>query len=346
MNDRSSTVILDTRLLDEITERASSAVRTWNAGASIVDVRPLTGGASSLTFLADVDGAATDHRRVVLKVAPPGLEPVRNRDVLRQGRLMRVLHGQPGVVVPPILFEDRGAPPDVPPFVAMGFVDGECVEPVLDESRDQARFGEIRRRALDAARVLAHIHRVAPATVGLADEPVVGLEEEIDRWTRAFRTVPAELQGECERCADILCATMPAPLPPVVNHGDYRLGNMLCAGDRVTAVIDWEIWSVGDPRVDTTWFTFFTDEAHHPAAPTTDASGMPTAAELLDTYREAGGASLDDLAWFDALTRYKEAAATALLIKRGRKQGALPPSLARMVPALPDLLSQAERLVS
>lgn len=50
--------------------------------------------------------------------------------------------------------------------------------------------------------------------------------------------------------------------------------------------------------------------------------------------------------WFHALTRYKEAAATALLIKRGRKQGALVPSLQRMVGALAGMLVEAELMVA
>jgi aminoglycoside phosphotransferase (APT) family kinase protein len=73
---------------------------------------------------------------------------------------------------------------------------------------------------------------------------------------------------------------------------------------------------------------------------------MPAAAELLDAYATAGGAPLVDLPWFDALTRYKEAAATALLIKRARRSGDLQPALARMVPALPRLLDEACALLS
>jgi aminoglycoside phosphotransferase (APT) family kinase protein len=309
-------------------------------------VRPFTGGVSSLTFLADVDGVPDDVSRVVLKVAPPGLEAVRNRDVLRQGRLMRALHGQPGVVVPPVFFEHPGVSLDRPPLVGMGFVTGDCVEPGLTRDRDPSLLSQVRDRALDSARVLAALHAVDPGAVGLGDEPVVPLAAEIDRWTRAFTTVPADLQGEYQRCADALHDSMPAALPPRVNHGDYRLGNTLCDGGRVTAVIDWEIWSVGDPRIDVTWLTFFTDEAFHPAAPSTEPTGIPPAAELLDAYRRAGGAGeLPDLSWFEALTRYKEASATALLIKRGRKAGVLDDSLIRMEPALPLLLDQAHELM-
>ena len=103
--------------------------------ASIDDVQPLTGGASSLTFTGRVTGGPPGHERIVLKVAPPGLEPVRNRDVARQARLMRALDGAPGVRVPLVFFEDDGAPPEVSPFHAMNLVPGECVEPLLVDRR-------------------------------------------------------------------------------------------------------------------------------------------------------------------------------------------------------------------
>ncbi len=332
-------------LTRSLAERASRAAKGHAPDAALENVEPLTGGTSSLTFVADMRSGDGSQGRVVLKVAPPGLAPVRNRDVLRQARVMRALHGYEGVRVPPVLFEDAGDPPDTPPFVAMALVPGVCLEPVLEESRDPAEFADVRARALDAAAVLAAIHAVPPERAGLGDEPVVSLEDEIERWTLAFSTVPPDLQNDYERCARALHATVPAPVAPVINHGDYRLGNTLCRGGRVEAVIDWEIWSIGDPRVDLSWFTFFTDEARHPAAPSHAPSGMPTGAELLAAYIEAGGQEMPDLAWFDALTYYKEAAATALLIKRGRRRGTLTPAMEGMIPALPELLAKAEALL-
>jgi aminoglycoside phosphotransferase (APT) family kinase protein len=333
-------------LLADLQERATRAAQDWAPGAKVRDIAPLTGGASSLTYLATVDGAPPADERIVLKVAPPGLEPVRNRDVLRQGRVMRALGGHPGVVVPAVHFDDAGAPVEVPPFVAMGFVAGECAEPCLEERfRDPSLFGEVRARALDAAAALAAIHRVDPAAVGLGDEPVVSLAAEIDRWTRALTTVSADLQGDYERCAEALHATIPPAMAPAVIHGDYRLGNTLCEHGKVTSVIDWELWGLGDPRTDLTWLTFFTDEAHHPGAPSPDPSGTPTAAELLDTYYEAYGETLPDMAWFEALTRYKETAASALLIKRARKSGVIVGGIERMVPGLPIMLEEAHQLL-
>jgi len=337
-------------LLADLTIRASRAARQWQPGALITDVRSLTGGSSSLTFIAQVSGQARTEP-VVLKVAPPGLPPVRNRDVLRQGRVMNALQGAANVAAPAVYFEHSGTPPEIPPFVAMQMVAGECVEPLLDTSRtrDAATRAQTHERFLDATRMLAHLHRVEPSEIGLGGEPAVPLSEEIDRWTRAFETAPEDLQGDYLSCAKALHATIPEAVAPVVNHGDYRLGNTLCEGNRVTAIIDWEIWSVGDPRVDLTWLTYFTDEAGHPAAPPDEPCGTPTVAEVVRTYEQTLGSPVVDIDWFNALTRYKEAAATALLIKRARRAGTMTveanPSFVRMEPMMPTLLSDARALI-
>lgn len=253
-------------LTTELTERAAVALRDWAPGATVESVQPLTGGTSSLTYVAVLSGVPAGYERVVLKVAPPGLEPVRNRDVLRQARLMQLLADVPGVRVPKVFFCDKGAPTARQPFVAMELVPGDCVEPVL-VPRGTVPAGQVRARALDAARMLAHLHRVDPRRTASAVEPVVTLGAEIDRWTRAFTTVPEDLRTGYEAVEARLRATLPAAMMPVFTHGDYRLGNTLCDADSVNAVIDWEIWSLGDPRVDITWLTFFTDEARHPASP-------------------------------------------------------------------------------
>jgi len=336
----------DAALIEELGRRVDGCVSTWRAGGSVKEIRPLTGGTSSLTFLVELDAVPEADATVVLKVAPPGLEPVRNRDVMRQARLQKALHDAGRPIAPDVLFSDPGAPPEVPPFMAMNLVAGECVEPLLLPASERPSPGTVRARAFAAAERLAELHRIPLADLGLQDEPVAALGDEIERWTKAFRTLPAELRGNFEAAAQALHDTMPAPLGPVVNHGDYRLGNVLCAGDELTAVIDWEIWSVGDPRVDVTWLTYFLDDAGHPAADPGEPAGTPTGQEMIDAYEAALGATLPDLDWFRALTRYKEASLTGLLVKRAHKTGrTLTGAMARMEPALPRLVDEALELL-
>ena len=337
----------DETLLAQLRDRVGQSVTGWRPGARVLGVSPLTGGASSLTFLVELAGVAAGETPVVLKVAPPGLAPLRNRDVLRQARLQRAVQGSPRPLAPDVLFADPGDPPEVPPFMAMNLVAGECVEPVLCDPADRPAPAAVRARFFDAVQVLAQLHAIVPAKAGLGDEPAVGLGDEVDRWTRAFATLPAEMSGDYERAARALRATMPAPLPPVVNHGDFRLGNTLCGGDQVNAVIDWEIWSVGDPRVDLSWFTYFTDDAGHPSIAPGTVAGTPAAREIVRAYEDATGSPVPDLGWFDALTRYKEAATTGLLLKRALKLGRpVQGSMARMLPELPRVVQEAIRLLN
>ena len=83
----------DERLLAQLRDRVARRVTDWRPGARVLGVSPLTGGTSSLTFLVDLAGVAAGETPVVLKVAPPGLAPVRNRDVLRQARLQQAIQG-------------------------------------------------------------------------------------------------------------------------------------------------------------------------------------------------------------------------------------------------------------
>ena len=337
----------DERLLAQLRDRVELRVTGWRPGARVLRVSPLTGGTSSLTFLVDLAGVAAAETPVVLKVAPPGLAPVRNRDVLRQARLQKAVQGAGRPLAPDVLFSDPGDPPEVPPFMAMNLVPGDCVEPVLTDAAQRPAPGQVRARFFDAVQVLAQLHEIKPSAVGLGDEPVVGLADEVDRWTRAFVTLPSDMAGDYQRAAKALRATIPKALPPAVNHGDFRLGNTLCEGNRINAVIDWEIWSVGDPRIDLAWLTFFTDDAGHPAVAPGTVAGTPSGREIVRAYEDALGRPVPELGWFDALTRYKEAGVTGLLLKRARKLGRpVKESMARMQPELPRLVQEAIRIVS
>jgi aminoglycoside phosphotransferase (APT) family kinase protein len=45
----------------------------------------------------------------------------------------------------------------------------------------------------------------------------------------------------------------PEPLPPVLRHGDFRTGNYLVDGTRLTGILDWEFAGRGDPDEDIGW---------------------------------------------------------------------------------------------
>ena len=114
-----------------LSARATTAAQQWAPGCAVEDVTFLPGGTVSVVYTANVRGGPDGVGRIVLKVAPPGLDPVRNHDVLRQARCIDALSRVPGVAVPKVLFTDGGQPPQTPPFFATPLLAGECIEPLL-----------------------------------------------------------------------------------------------------------------------------------------------------------------------------------------------------------------------
>jgi aminoglycoside phosphotransferase (APT) family kinase protein len=297
----------------------------------------LEGGASSLTYRGNARKPAPG-RSVVVKVAPAGLEPVRNRDVLRQARVLKALRGA-GVPVPAVLFEDAGAPPEVPPLFAMELVPGTSLEPLFDpDAREPAAV--VAERMRDAARVMASLHGHDVAALGLGDEPVTPLADEVGRWVRVLETVDRDLAPGWQVVADAMLEAQPAPWPAAIVHGDFRLGNLLANGERITAVIDWEIWSVADPRVDAGWFLINADPATY-RRDTPYAGLLPSPDELAAIYAEARGGSFDDRAWFEALALFKSTATWSLIVKHNRRRDEPDPVAEEIAPRLPALLSRA-----
>ncbi|BBZ27113.1 aminoglycoside phosphotransferase [Mycolicibacterium madagascariense] len=300
----------------------------------VTGLSPLPGGASSVTLVGQRDG-----QRVVVKVAPPGKAPTLNRDVLRQAYVIRAL-GPSGVPLPEVLLEDAGDPPEVPPLFAMSFLDGTSVEPLFDRDVAPVDTDVMAERLRAAARVLARLHRVDPASVGLAAEPVVTPAEEVARWCRLLETVDPTLVPGWQDVAAQLRDSVPTALRPAIVHGDFRLGNCLADGTHVTAVIDWEIWSIGDPRVDLGWFLINGDPATY-RRETPHSGCLPTPSELTEVY----GTDVPRLAWFQGLACFKSAATWSLIVKHDRRRVPPDPQFEEMAGILPWLLARAEHFI-
>jgi aminoglycoside phosphotransferase (APT) family kinase protein len=274
----------------------------------------------------------------VVKVAPPGLAPIAHRDVLRQARIVRALSAT-AVPVPEIIFDDAGEPPDIPPLFVMSFADGTSVEPLFDAD-DAGPQTVVAERFRHAAQTMAALHRLSPADLGVADEPVIAPAAEVDKWCRTLSTVDPDLVPGWQPIADALLASTPPAIAPAIVHGDFRLGNLLADERGITAVVDWEIWSVGDPRVDVGWFLINSDpDTYERITPYRGAT--PPVADLITAYRDALAREAPQLDWFQALACFKSTATWSLIVKHNRRRATPNPDLEAMAARLPTLLAKA-----
>jgi aminoglycoside phosphotransferase (APT) family kinase protein len=281
-------------------DRLRDRLRTGTLQAELI-----SGGKSNLTYRL-TDG----NRRWVLRRPPLGHVLATAHDMAREHRVIVAL-ADTAVPVPRVhlLCED----PDVigAPFYLMDEVAGT----VYRTAEDAAGLGPERARALSfrLIDVLAELHAVDPAAVGLADfgRPEGYLERQVSRWHRQFEASRSRDIPGMDELQRRLSEDVPTGQRATIVHGDYRLDNTIAADDdTIAAVIDWEMATLGDPLADVGLMKVYWDIAGRmPGNPVAGAVspelGFPEMAELVDRYADATGLDLTPLPWYTAFAQYK-----------------------------------------
>jgi aminoglycoside phosphotransferase (APT) family kinase protein len=306
-----------------LADRVSVALRRERADLEVGALTRLPGGHSGLTYRVE-----TSEGPLVVKSVPENQKAVGRHDMLRQARIISAL-APTDVPVPAVVATDDLEPA----WFAMQLVGGESLEPVLDDPAVQPSLAA--ERMLRASEILPALHDVPLDKVPVDADPL-SPRDELARWARTMAAVPPHLVPDADRLHQRLSDGVPPAVEPTLVHGDYRLGNLICDDAEPVALIDWEIWSVGDPRVELGWFLVFADGSNFPGVGR-EVEGLPTPHELVERYA-ADGRPVDDLAWFDALGRYKMAAIMGHNLRRhleGRHhdpdQERLPDTIQRLI---------------
>ena len=295
-----------------ILEAVEAFLDDHRLGAGRVRARRIgEGGGSNFSFLLERD----DGSRFVLRRPPRPPLPPTAHDVVRESRLQLAL-APLGIRVPTIraVCEDESLLGI--PFYVMDFVDGHVITTELPPPLDRDPNAR-RRLADDLVDTLVEIHAADVGTPALAAfvRPGNYNERQVRRFAQLWEINQTR---DLPLVADVgawLAAHVPEQLPATVVHGDYRLGNMIVGRsrpDRIAAVLDWEMGTIGDPRADVGYLVATYNEpggARNPlgTSPVTASPGFPAREELAARYAERSGRSVEPLAWFEGLALWKAA---------------------------------------
>ncbi len=287
-------------------------------GDGPLDAKMVHGGTSNVILSINRGGKTLVLRRPPA-VPPPGSE----KTVLREARVLTALRG---TKVPHPTCHGSCADPDVigAPFYVMDLVDGWAAELRNGKIYHHAPFDTAPKEAgigfalVDGLIALANVDHVAVGLDGFG-KPDNFHERQVERWEGQLQSYP-KLYDYAPRALpgyayarDWLRANLPRDFKPGIMHGDVGTPNALFAFDepaRLTALIDWELSTIGDPLLDLAWFcNGLRDErdppCHVPAKDLYNSANLPTRQRLLAHYAAGTGRDVSRFDYYLILAMFK-----------------------------------------
>ncbi len=282
-------------------------------------LRALTvhGGTSNVIISLNRGGRTLMLRRPPA-VPPPGSE----KSIMREARVLAALNG---TEVPHPHCYGSCADPSVigAPFYVMDLCDGWAAELRDGKIHDRAPFDKppfatsIPFAMVDGLIALANVDYVA---VGLEDfgKPYNFLERQVDRWEGQIKSYKQLYDHEWREIPgyaltrDWLRANIPDDFKPGIIHGDVGTPNALFtfeAPARLTALIDWELSTIGDPLLDLAWFCNGIRDArfpgHIPEKALYNVCDWPTRQKLMAQYTAGTGRDMASFDYYLLLAMFK-----------------------------------------
>ncbi|HEX7886440.1 MAG TPA: phosphotransferase family protein [Phenylobacterium sp.] len=261
------------------------ARRLGGPGATLAEALRLSGGASMETWAFALEGPGGRERLILRRrSAPFDQEAVRSIGLATEAALIRAT-GANGARVPRVRHVCEAADGLGEAYV-MVRVDGETLgKKIVADPRFDAIRPALARQCGES---LVAIHKTTPPPQ-LALKTIDGLAE-LDRYEEVYRATAAE-RPILELAFQYLRRHVPAPVEPVLLHGDFRNGNIMFDPEAgVVAVLDWELAHIGDPAEDMGWICTNSWRFGRPDRP---VGGFGGYADLLAGYASAGGRPIE-----------------------------------------------------
>lgn len=300
-------------------------------------VRQFGGGKANLTYLLDYG-----THEYVLRRPPLGTVAESSHDMEREYTVLSTLHAAFPLAPEAYLFcDDPAVIGDV--FFVMERRQGAVVRETLPDVYADVDDAPPRmtRVLID---VLADLHAVDPADVGLSDlgDPDGFIDRQVQGWHRRWQQAKPQPLPIMDAVYHWLREHLPPSAEATLVHNDYKLDNVMLdpvdPGQPV-AVFDWDMCTLGDPLSDlgallTYWVqpddpSPFRQFATMPVDPR-----FPSRQDLVDRYAERSGRDVSRIRFYHTLGLFRLAVIVAQLYIRYERGDTQDDRFARLQPMI------------
>lgn len=314
---------------------------------AVVDIAKFAGGQSNPTYRL-----VGRNSRYVLRRKPFGTLLPSAHAIEREYRLLSALYPT-GYPVPRPLAICKDSEVIGANFYVMALIQGRNFAYGSLPEIEAVERGQLYHSMIEN---LAKLHSIDVERAGLGDFGKSGnyFARQVTRWTAQYRSSQTDDIPEVDRLIEWLPQTVPVQTRSSIIHGDYRVDNLIFdhASPTVSAVLDWELATIGDPLAD---FAYLLMNWIMPPMGSfgivTDAlasSGIPSMEEAIAIYCATGGSEdLTNLHWYFAynlfrLTGIAQGVKSRML--EGNASSAKASEAAELVPAFARLAWEQAKL--
>jgi len=259
-------------------------------------------------------GAGSSPERMVLRIAPTAFNLFMDQDFAGLTKVTQALAGSAAYPMPEILWLEEDDAILGAPFCVMRRADGEVPPDNVNVDSWVVALGLEDQRRLweNGFATLCSIHAdpgssAALEVLGAGLEGRSGLRAELDHWA-AYPEWAGIEDARAQRLLDWLMANVPAsidePSNTALSWGDARMENLIFGEDLVcTAVLDWEMVSLGGPLLDLAWWLNF--DRFNVNMGVGRPEGYASREDTIARWEQLTGIDTTDLPWHEVFAAYR-----------------------------------------
>lgn len=280
------------------------------------------GGYSNLTYLIQ-----TEQNAYVLRRPPFGAQDIKKgHDMAREYQILSTLYKAGYSKVPQTILCCGDESILGCPFYLMEKIEGVILRGKMGAklSIPQVQMRQLSQNLIDA---LVELHQIDIAQTGLIQigKPEGYIQRQVEGWSKRYEAAQTDEIPQMLALSQWLQQNLPTEISPSLIHNDFKYDNAILAPDtfNIIALLDWEMSTVGDPRMDLgTCLSYWCEADDGDFEKSFNVSWLPgnmRRREVADYYAEKSGLDLSNILYFYVFGLFKNAVIMQQIYSRYKK---------------------------
>lgn len=290
----------------------------------ITNILQFPGGYSNLTYQIN-----TANQNYVLRKPPKGAENIKGgHNMQREYNILKSLHNASFKKIPkPILFSEDHT------IIGSEFYLMKKMEGVILRSanfktqKEELNPEKMKLLSSNLCESLAQLHKIDLEKSGLLNlgKPEGYIKRQVNGWYDRYNKAKTDNILEFEVIFNWLITNMPEEIKPSLIHNDFKYDNVVInfQTNEIIAILDWEMSTIGDPRMDIgTSLSYWSEANDGEFEKTFNLTWLPgnfSRNEFVQLYQNTNPIDLYEILYFYVFGLFKNAVVIQQIYSRYKK---------------------------